>query len=45
MSTQITVRVETKDAKFLDSTMGGALVTLCDIRTGELLASGRTNGG
>jgi len=44
MRTRITVRVKTKDAKFLGSSMGGALVTLRDARTSELLASGRTTG-
>jgi hypothetical protein len=44
MRTRITVRVRTKDAKFLGSSMGGALVTLRDARTRELLASGRTTG-
>ncbi|MEF8941473.1 MAG: hypothetical protein V5B78_01650 [Desulfohalobiaceae bacterium] len=44
MRTHITVRVKTKDAKFLGSSMGGALVTLRDARTRELLASGRTTG-
>jgi hypothetical protein len=44
MRTRITVRVKTKDAKFLGSSMGGALVTLRDARTRELLASGRTTG-
>lgn len=44
MRTRITVRVKTKDAKFLGSSMGGALVTLRDARTHELLASGRTTG-
>jgi len=44
MLTRITVRVKTKDAKFLGSSMGGAMVTLRDARTRELLASGRTTG-
>ena len=44
MQTRITVRVKTKDAKFLGRSMGGALVTLRDARTRELLASGRTTG-
>ncbi len=42
--TQITVRVKTKDAKFLGSSMGGALVTIKNARTGELLAEGLTEG-
>ncbi len=43
--TQITVRVKTKDAKFLGTSMGGALVTIRDVQTGELLAKGVTVGG
>ena len=44
MLTSVTVRVKTKDAKFLGSSLGGAFVTLHDVWTGELLASGRTTG-
>jgi hypothetical protein len=43
--TTITVRVKSKDAKFVGTTMGGALVTIKDVRTGELLAKGVTAGG
>lgn len=43
--THITVRVKTKDAKFLGTLMGGAAVHLTDAQTGELLAQGRTVGG
>lgn len=42
--TQITVRVKTKDAKFLGTSMGGARVTITDVQTGELLATGHTAG-
>jgi len=42
--TEIIVRVKTKDAKFLGTNMGGALVTIKDAHTGELLAKGRTAG-
>jgi len=42
--TQITVRVKTKDAKFLGSSMGGALITVKNVDTGELLAKGVTSG-
>ncbi len=42
--TQIIVRVKTKDAKFLGSSMGGALVTIRDADTGEILAKGKTTG-
>ena len=44
MRTRVTVRVKTKDAKFLGSSLAGAFVTLCDAWTGEVLASGRTYG-
>jgi hypothetical protein len=43
--TTITVRVKSKDAKFVGTTMGGALVTIKDAQTGELLAKGVTTGG
>jgi hypothetical protein len=43
--THITVRVKTKDAKFLGTSMGGALITVKDVHTGEILAKGRTAGG
>ena len=43
--THITVRVKTKDAKFLGTLMGGASVRLTDAQTGELLAQGLTVGG
>lgn len=42
--TNITVRVKTKGAKFLGTSMGGALVTIRDAETGELLAKGITSG-
>src|SRR5438270_569505 len=43
--TKITVRVIARDGKFLGDDIGGALVTIRDVHTGELLASGRTHGG
>jgi hypothetical protein len=43
--TKITVRVIARDGKFLGDDIGGALVTIRDVHTGELLASGRTYGG
>jgi len=43
--TTVTVRVLAAGAKFVGSSMGGALVTLRDADTGELLASGPTSGG
>ena len=42
--TRITVRVKTRDGKFLGTSMGGALVTLRNTDTGELLAKGVTTG-
>jgi hypothetical protein len=36
--TEIVVRVIAKDGKFLGDDIGGALVTLRDVQTGELLA-------
>ena len=42
--THITVRVKSKDAKFVGDSMGGALVTIRDTETGELLAKGITTG-
>jgi len=42
--TTITVRVLSKGAKFVGTSMGGALVTLTDVHTGELLAKGVTRG-
>ncbi len=43
--TQITVRVKAKDGKFVGTTMGGVLITVRDVLTGELLAKGYTAGG
>ncbi len=43
--TKITVRVKAKDAKFVGTTMGSALITIRDVQTGELLAKGLTVGG
>jgi hypothetical protein len=43
--TQIDVRVIAKDGKYLGNDIGGALVTIHDVQTGELLARGSTNGG
>ena len=43
--TEVVVRVIAKDGKFLGDDIGGALVTLRDVHTGELLASGATSGG
>ncbi len=43
--TQIAVRVISADAKFVGDSMGGAAVTLRDVRTGRLLVQGKTKGG
>lgn len=43
--TKITVRAIARDGKFLGDDIGGALITIRDLHTGELLASGRTHGG
>lgn len=45
VATQIDVRVIAKDGKYLGDDIGGALVTIHDAQTGELLARGRTRGG
>lgn len=44
-STEVTIRVLSKDAKFIGTSMGGARVVLRDVHTGEVLASGVTEGG
>lgn len=43
--TDITVRVLSKDAKFIGTSMGGMRIILRDADTGEVLASGVTAGG
>ena len=45
MATRIDVRVAAKGGKYLGDDIGGALVTVHDVRTGELLAQGKTSGG
>jgi hypothetical protein len=45
ISTQLDVRVIAKDGKYLGDDIGGALVTIHDVFTGELLARGTTRGG
>ncbi len=44
-ATDITVRVLSRDAKFVGTSMGGARITLRDADTGERLAQGVTTGG
>jgi hypothetical protein len=43
--TRITVRVLSRDAKFVGTTMGGAHVLIRDAQTGAVLAEGLTRGG
>lgn len=45
IDTDITVRVLSRDAKFVGSGMGGARVVLRDAQSGELLVRGFTSGG
>lgn len=42
--TQVMVRVKAKDAKFIGNSIGGALVKIYDVESGELLTSGITEG-
>lgn len=42
--THLTVRVKSKDAKFVGTGVGGVLITVKDALTGEVLATGRTAG-
>ncbi len=44
VTTQVTVRVKAKDAKFIGSSYAGVLVTIRDADTGKLLAKGVTRG-
>ena len=43
--TKILVRVVSKDAKVIGSGVGGALVRIKDLETGEVLAQGKHEGG
>ena len=43
--TRVMIRARTKDAKFIGTSMGGALVVIRKADTGEVLASGLTSGG
>lgn len=43
--TDVTVRVLSRDAKFVGTSMGGVRITLRDEQTGEVLARGVTQGG
>lgn len=42
--TKLVVRPQSKDAKFIGTSMGGAMVTIRDARSGEVLVSGFTQG-
>lgn len=43
-STTVVVRAKAKDAKFIGSSMNGAMVTIKEVKTGKLLAEGITEG-
>lgn len=43
-STRLVVRAQSKDAKFIGTSMGGALIRITDAQTGGLLAKGLTEG-
>ena len=43
--TRVMIRAKSKDAKFIGTSMGGALVVIRKTDTGEVLASGLTSGG
>lgn len=45
LPTRLVVRVKAKDAKFIGTGIGGALVVIKDHLTGEILAHGNTTGG
>jgi len=45
ISTKIIVRVVSKDAKVIGSGVGGALVRIKNLETGEILAQGKQEGG
>jgi hypothetical protein len=45
ISTKIIVRVISKDAKVIGSGVGGALVRIKNLETGEILAQGKQEGG
>lgn len=45
VETRVQVRARTKDAKFIGTSMGGAMVVIRRADTGEVLAAGQTSGG
>jgi len=44
VETEIDVRILSRGAKFIGTSMGGVLITLRDVHTGELLVKGKTHG-
>ncbi|MCK5139574.1 MAG: hypothetical protein KAQ85_07020, partial [Thermodesulfovibrionia bacterium] len=44
VQTKLIVRAQSKDAKFVGTSMGGALVTIIDSATGEIITKGLTVG-
>lgn len=44
IATDITVRAQSKDAKFIGTSMGGAYITITEVKTGKILAAGTTTG-
>jgi len=44
-NTRLIIRVIARGGKFLGNDIGGALITVRDAQTGELLHSGQTQGG
>lgn len=45
VQTKVIVRARARDAKFIGTTMGGALVVIRNSQTGEIMAKGFTKGG
>lgn len=45
VSTEVTVRAVSRDAKIIGTQVGGARITIRDVETGEMLASGIQKGG
>lgn len=43
-STEVVVRAIAKDAKFIGTSMGGAHIMIKEVKTGQILAEGYTNG-
>ncbi|MGK7371279.1 MAG: hypothetical protein ACNS64_13800 [Candidatus Halalkalibacterium sp. M3_1C_030] len=42
--TEVTVRAQSKDAKFIGTSMGGAYITITEVKSGEVLADGMAEG-